>query len=73
MEVCAERWVGVARAPEGPLPPTLSPEVRIMSYNILADQYAGSTYAQEVSLGGSVGLVWVGVLSALLGGLPASS
>eukprot|EP00798_Chlamydomonas_sp_ICE-L_P031103 gene31103-6233_t len=36
------------RCPEGQLPTTSSPELRIMSYNILADQYAGSTFAQNV-------------------------
>ncbi|MEW5308605.1 MAG: hypothetical protein WDW38_000550 [Sanguina aurantia] len=28
--------------------PTVSPSLRILSYNILADQYAGSVYAQDV-------------------------
>jgi 2',5'-phosphodiesterase len=35
------------RAP-APLPPTTSPAFRALSYNILADQYASSDYAQKV-------------------------
>ncbi|KAG1677548.1 hypothetical protein FOA52_014446 [Chlamydomonas sp. UWO 241] len=38
---------GALRAPL-PLPPASAPGFRIVSYNILADQYAGSTYAQQV-------------------------
>ncbi len=35
------------RAPE-PLPAAAGRNLRVMSYNILADQYAGSTFAQQV-------------------------
>lgn len=47
VEPAPARMSAQLRAPQ-PAAPTARPTFRVVSYNLLADQYAGSTYAQEV-------------------------